>query len=96
MERRTIDITGYDIVATASCDPGDVLVLTNNSTHYLVVESDAAGSDLKPDGMHIVQRHPLAVVVASYSYAEGDRDHRPAYAAALATMVATALEHTSS
>jgi hypothetical protein len=92
-ERRTIDITGYDIVATANCDHGAVLVLNNNSSHYLVAESDAAGEGFAADGMHTVQRHPRATLVASFAY--GPRDSRAAYLLALADMVARAAEHTS-
>jgi hypothetical protein len=90
------NITGYDIVATAACDHGQVLVLNNNSSHYLVAESDCAGEDLAADGMHTVQRHPQARLVGSWQYGgPGADDAQWCYRRALQQMTEAALANIS-
>jgi hypothetical protein len=86
-----IDIRGYDIVATAQCDHGHVLVLNNHSTHYLVVESETGGEDLDSDGHHVVFRNVNATQVASFDYI--GRPALAAYREALTEMNAVALRN---
>lgn len=39
---RIIDLTGYETVARARTDFGEVLVVNNNSTHYILATQEAA------------------------------------------------------
>lgn len=71
------DIAGYDVVARAQCDLGDVLVLTNNSTHYLVAETADDGDLVR------------ARLVDAFEYGAGSC--HAAYRQALELMARTAL-----
>lgn len=78
------DIHGYDIVARATHDAGEVLVLNNNSTHYLVGVvnfPDDATSD-----------HAQARLAGSFRYS---LDFVPAYQSALMRMVSEAVRLTT-
>jgi hypothetical protein len=78
--------SGYDVVAHANVlegggapRRGDVAILNNNSTHYLVVWRDSS---------HDVE----CELVRSFKY-ESDEDLQAAYAAALALMLTLALSN---
>lgn len=71
-------LDGYDRVASAGCDYGEVVVLNNNGTHYLLVETS-------PD-------EPGGTQVAAFPYRPGTTV--AAYEAALAAMAQKALSFT--
>lgn len=93
-----INLTGYDIVASASCDHGTVLVLTNNSSHFLVVDTEEGGTD-GPDehGRYIAMFNPVARVHSSHPYYHSIKPgvRAAAYRDALASMSERALYFTS-
>lgn len=76
-----LDISGYSLMASAICDGGDVRVLSNDSTHFLVVWV----SEIHPAGMGMLMR--------SYEY--GPYPTR-AYMAAMTTMADVASRKTPS
>ena len=96
MERRTINLNGYDIVAMAACDYGHVLVLNNNDNCFIVVESTTEGSVFGGETfkMHV---HPDATVRHAYFYGVGREFEyaNDAYLAALAAMSRITLENCS-
>jgi hypothetical protein len=85
-------MVGYDIVATACCDVGQVLVLNNNSSHFLVVESDTGGEDFGADGMHKVYRNVNVRLHESFAYGGINDDCEIAHTKALRSMVDHAIK----
>lgn len=52
---------GYDVVAVAGYDRGDLVLMHNNSTHYLLVDVEAGykqGSDVEAEVLQTFQYHP--------------------------------------
>lgn len=92
-----ISIVGYDVIASAVCDFGAVLILNNNSTHYMVVETEVGGQD-GPDhfGRLITQFNPTARVVATFPYGAPQVNAFTAYRQALAAMAEVVLGHSLS
>ena len=92
-----IDLRGYDVVASALCDLGAVLVLNNNSTHFLVVETESGGESVEPElgGVrHTVFYNSRGRVVASFAYG-GRVSARSAFSDAARRMVERAVECTT-
>lgn len=82
-----INPAGYDRVAKAGYDHGDIVVLTNNSDHFIVVEAESEHYGL--DGEVKVRG------IVSYDDADG-RPTIAAYRMALKTMVEIAIAESSS
>lgn len=81
--RKQISLKGYDVVAHVSCDYGHVQVLSNNSTHYIVVQVDLKGNGEPED---------TGWVVRTYELPEAGMFKRP-LRLALQCMVNTALNY---
>lgn len=100
MERKRFNMIGYDIVAMAACDHGHVMVLNNNSTHYIVAETQTEGSLTMTGGETLEPMHvdPNAWAVALFSYGDSRFEYRyasQALEAALATMTRLVIANTS-
>jgi hypothetical protein len=96
-----MDIKGYDVLAMAACDYGHVMVLNNNSTHYLVVEATTeGGADIDNNKIQIhVDTDARLVESFCYDTVADDRARyssaREAYRAALQLMGNHVIVHTA-
>ncbi len=79
IETPMLKIAKYDKLAEAGCDYGTLMVLTNSSTHFFLVEVECDGAE---DGK----------LVGTFSYA--GRSMAEAYREALEAMVRRAIEFT--
>ena len=77
------EMRGYDVVARAmyTMEAGEVVVLNNNSTHYLVASRDFMGDNdaQATDG--------IVTLEFSRSYGDSDLGHGPTYRIALEEMI---------
>jgi len=87
---RDIILQGYDVVASALCDHGHVVVLNNNSSHFLVVQTDAAVATVDQGKATLCLT--TGRLIASFNY---DTNWLPAFKSALDAMVENAMTHTS-
>jgi hypothetical protein len=91
------NIVGYDILATAQCDFGHLLVLSNNSSHFLVAKTETVnGSELDAQGHYRAVLGPSARLVAAFPYGARGGEAASAYAGALSEMVLMATESSPS
>lgn len=81
--RRKVTVTGYDVLATAVCDYGRVIVLGNNSNWLGICEQDDANGDLSE----------TVTVVQEFSY--GREPFVSTFRQALAAMTELALRNLS-
>jgi len=67
-------IAGYDVIALAGSDHGHVIVLSNNSSHYLVAMVGSSGTDLSGQGIYTLQMNPVATLCQSFRYTTGFKE----------------------